>query len=71
MRSRMRVSADSVIGPPSQRVEGAQAPGDQQVHGHDRDREQRVRGRQRQVPEARVVVDDVADELRVGRPGRA
>ena len=50
---------------PSQRLEGAEAPGDEQVHDHDRDRHQRERRRERRAPVDRVVVDDVADELRV------
>ena len=49
---------------PSERLERAEAPGDEQVDGHDRDRHEGERRGQRQVARhALLLEDDVADEL--------
>ena len=55
---------------PSQRLEGAEAPGDEQVADHHHDRQHRVGRGDREVAECRVVVDHVANELRVGHEVR-
>ena len=56
---------DLVIGGVSQRLECAESTRHEEVDGHDHDRQQRVGRRQQQVAEGRVVVDHVADELRI------
>src|SRR5215210_6601238 len=65
-RNRIRAVRDSTISRRSQRRERAEASSHEQVRGPDRDREDRVRRREWWVAERRVVVDDVADELRIG-----